>query len=334
MKSVTLTIREATDTDKVGWDETASHPLQSWAWGQFRAAMGIDVVRLAVIQNDKLLEGWQLTFHKLPSLPYTIGYFPKGPMPSQIMVETLEKLGKEHHAIFIQLEPNALSSSKLLSFQATKLLPSHHPLFTKYTFVLDLTKSEKDLLQSMHPKTRYNLKVAQKHGVIVKEDTSQEAFEAYLKLSAETTNRQGFYAHNETYHRRMWEILRPANIAHLWTASYHEKILAAWILFTWKDTIYYPYGASSREHRETMAPNLLLWEIARWGKSKGYKTFDLWGAIGPNPKENDPWFGFHRFKQGFNPKLVEFVGSFDLVLNPLLYRLYTLADRIRWKILK
>ena len=83
-----------------------------------------------------------------------------------------------------------------------------------------------------------------------------------------------------------------------------------------------------------MAPNLLLWEIVRWAKAAGYKKFDLWGAIGPDPKENDPWYGFHRFKQGFNPNLIEFMGSYDLILNPLLYRIYTIADKIRWQMLK
>ncbi len=324
----------------------SDHPLQSQAWGQFRSEMGIDVVRI---------HDWQLTFHKIPFTPFTIGYFPKGPMPTKEMLAALDTLGKQKRAIFIQLEPNVVchceerndaaisqeQSDEIASLIARndKLLRlSHHPLFTKYTFILDLTKSEEELLQVMHPKTRYNIKVAQKHGVVVKEDNSKEAFEAYLALSRETTNRQGFYAHNETYHRRMWEILFPAGIARLWTAVYQEKILAAWIIFVWKDTIYYPYGASSRKHRETMAPTLLLWEIARWGKRQGYKAFDLWGALGPPPAggsiENAPWYGFHRFKQGFNPSLIEFMGSYDLILNPLLYRIYTIADKIRWQMLK
>ena len=128
--------------------------------------------------------------------------------------------------------------------------------------------------------------------------------------------------------------MRGAGIAHLFTATYQGKTLAAWIIFAYGKTIYYPYGASSREHREVMAPTLLLWEIARWGKSHGFTSFDLWGALGPNPDPRDPWFGFHRFKQGFNPQLVEFVGSYDLVINPLLYQLYKLADILRWAILK
>src|SRR3989304_9918448 len=118
------------------------------------------------------------------------------------MVNELIKLGRQNRAIFIQIEPNVTAGSRALTVNSQFLKPSHHPLFTKYTFVLDLTKSEEELLNAMHPKTRYNLKVAQKHGVMVQEDNSKEAFETYLKLSTETTNRQGFYAHNETYHRR------------------------------------------------------------------------------------------------------------------------------------
>jgi lipid II:glycine glycyltransferase (peptidoglycan interpeptide bridge formation enzyme) len=305
-----------TKTDMTG------HPLQSPAWGDFRKAMGIDVVRL---------NNWLITFHKIPLIPWTIGYFPKGPKPSQKMIELLLDLGRKKRAIFIQLEPNAVVHFK---FQISnfKLKPSHHPLFTKYTFVLDLTKSEEELLKTMHPKTRYNIKVAQKHGVIVKEDNT--AFEAYLTLTQETTARQGFYAHNETYHRTMWKIMHEAGIAHLFTASYQETILSAWIVFVYNDTVYYPYGSSSRQHREVMAPTLLLWEIVRWAKKKGLKVFDLWGALGPNPDPRDPWFGFHRFKQGFNPKLIEFVGSYDLVIHPWLYRLYTIVDTVRWWMLK
>lgn len=290
--------------------------------------MGIDVVRL---------QNWQLTFHKVPHTPWTIGYFPKGPKPTKSMIATLATLARKKNAIFIQLEPNVLKNSSLET-RHSKLVPSHHPLFTKYTFILDLTKSEEELLNAMHPKTRYNIRVAQKHNVIVKEDNSPEAFNAYLRLTEETTSRQGFYAHDKTYHQKMWETMHKAGIAHLFTASYQEEVLSAWIVFVWGDTIYYPYGSSSRDHREVQAPTLLLWEIARWAKKKGLKKFDLWGAMGPpsadGPDVNDPWYGFHRFKQGFNPKLVEFTGSYDLIIDRPLYYLYTLADNIRWTVLR
>lgn len=332
VSNLVRTIHFALPTDRDSWNTIVTHPLQSWDWGEFRKAMGIDVARLARTSNSKLVDGWQITFHNIPRTSYTIGYFPKGPKPSNEMIRELTVLGKQKNAIFIQLEPNIRIDSKL-HVQSPMLIPSHHPLFTRYTFILDLTKSEEELLKSMHSKTRYNLNLARRHNVEIKEDNSQQAFESYLQLNKETTNRQGFYAHNARYQQHMWEIMRQADIAHLFTASYQGSVLAAWIVFVWKDTLFYPYGASSREHREVMAPHLLLWEIVSWAKKKKLKSFDLWGALGPNPDVKDPWYGFHRFKEGFHPELVEFIGSYDLIIKPYHYELFKIADRIRWAIL-
>jgi len=225
------------------------------------------------------------------------------------------------------------------------LVPAAHPLFTKYTFVLDLTKSEEELLKNMHPKTRYNIKVAQKHGVKVVEDNSDRAFKTYLKLTNETTKRQKFFAHTQEYHKLMWQTLKIVNnkssivnkdklAAHLLLAKYKKETLVAWILFTFKETLYYPYGASSNEHKETMASNLIMWEAIKFGKKLGLAKFDMWGALGPNPDPKDPWYGFHKFKQGYGGKLVEFIGSYDLVINPILYELYKIADKLRWVLLR
>jgi len=321
------------------WDTLVHHPLQAWEWGDFRISMGIDVVRIGLFKTStegpthEPFQVYQLTFHKLPALPFTIGYFPKGPLPDEEMLQTLRELGQHKKAIFIQLEPDSVVESNPIHFP-TALKPSHHPLFTKYTFMIDLTKSEEELLQAMHSKTRYNIKVAMKHAVTIKEDPSPEAFGDYLKLNEETTRRQGFYAHTTTYHTKMWNILSKNGMAKLWKATYKDITLATWIIFNFKDTLYYPYGASSRENREVMAPSLMLWELIKWGKKKGYKNFDLWGAMELNPDIHDPWYGFHRFKEGFSPKHIQFIGSFDFVLYPVLYRLYCLVDSLRWKLLK
>ncbi len=337
----------------------ANHPLQTLEWGEFRKKMGVKV-----IQSDS----FQLTIHKIPYTPFNIGYLPKGPLPNKKMVSELKRIGVDENCIFIQLEPNiaitetqkrtetqnfsdSVNNSVRSVFANLGLAPSFHPLFTKYTFILDLTKSEEELLKNMHPKTRYNIRVAQKHEVSVVEDNSDSAFETYLKLTFETTKRQGFYAHDENYHRSMWQTLRQRSdvrsqksdklTAHLFLAKFRPPdsdlrplILVAWIVFIFKDTIYYPYGASSTKHREVMASNLMMWEVIRWAKKMGLKKFDMWGSLGPNPDEHDPWFGFHRFKQGYGGKLVEFVGSYDLVIKPFWYQLYKIADKIRWLFLR
>lgn len=298
------------------------HPLQSNAWGEFRKKTGVKVIR----SNNS-----QLTIHPIPYTLWSIGYLPKGPMPTKKMLDDLIEIGKKENCIFTQLEPDIFQTSNF-KFQASKLglRPSAHPLFTRYTFQLDLTKSEEELLKNMHPKTRYNIKVAQKHNVQVVEDNSEKAFNIYLKLLKETTGRQKFYAHDEKYHKLMWQTLHSASIAHLLVAKYENEPLVAWILFIYDGVLYYPYGASSEKHKEVMASNLMMWETIRFGKKMGCSTFDMWGSLGPNPDKNDSWYGFHRFKEGYGGKLVEFVGSYDLVINPFLYNLYIITDKLRW----
>lgn len=327
--------------DKNEFNLLAPHPLQSWEWGEFRKKTGIEVVRLGRYERDKLLETAQITIHPLPFTSWAIGYFPKGRIPSREMIKKIEEVGKQYRCIFVKLEPNIekeKENNDKLPDALFSLYPnirlSSHPLFTRYTFQLDLTKPSETLSKYMHPKTRYNIKVAQKHQVTVIEDNSDRAFENYLQLLKETTKRQRFYAHDEKYHRLMWETLKSANIAHLMTAKYQNHVLVAWILFLFNDVLYYPYGASSDQFKNTMANNLMMWEVIRFGQKNKAKIFDMWGALGPSPTPNDPWYGFHRFKQGYNPKLVEFVGSYDLIINPIPYQLYNIAHIVREKVLK
>ncbi len=295
------------------FNKKALHPLQSWEWGEFRKSWGNEIVRTSF---------GQIIFSKIPVIGLTIGTFIKGPKPTKEMLEELKKIGKEKNAIFIKLEPNIISDDNSL---LKKYCVPGKRLFTPETFIIDLTKSEEELLKSFSSKTRYNIRLAEKHGVVVTEDNSEKAFKKYLELTFATAKRQGFYAHTKKYHQLMWDILFPAGIAHLLTAKYQGEILTTWILFTWKDTLYYPYGASSEEHKEVMANNLMMWEAIRFGKKMGLKNFDLWGKEGGK--------GFTKFKEGYNPQVVRFLGTWDLIINPL-YWPYRILETIRWFLLR
>lgn len=319
------------------YNASVYHPLQAYEWGLFREKTGVGVIRRGQFNKNKVTNPYQITIHKTPGFPYLIGYFPKGEIPSKELIKDLEETGQNRHLSFIQLEPNVVKDSQTMD---TKLRSSFHPLFTKYTFIIDLTKSEEELLTNMHQKTRYNVRLSEKKGVVCEVDNSYKSFEDYLKLTGETTIRQRFYAHDEKYHKLMWETLG-ANTkdefvsnklqAHLLTAKYQNKSLATWVLFTFKDTLYYPYGASSDDHREVMASSGIAWAAIKYGKSLGLKKFDMWGAANVlDPTPDNPYYGFHRFKQGFGATLTEFVGSYDLIINPINYRLLTMADKIRW----
>lgn len=342
--------KDITVKDKEAFNKLATHPLQSYEWGEFRKNTEIIVIRKGLEERGKITQAFQLTIHKIPYTPWTIGYLPKGAFPTRELLEELKHIGKAYKCLFIQLEPNVIqphvSNSPSQTNKNWKLelgnwnLPkATHPLFTKHTLQIDLTKSEEDLLKAMHPKARYNIKVAQKHGVTIEEKNTKDGFETFWKLTKETTSRQQFYAHTKKYHLSQWETLphkaSPQTLSsHLLFATYNGKPLTAWILFIFKDMLYYPYGASSQEHRETMHSTLMMWEAIRFGKKHHLKSFDLWGAAAPNTPSSDPWFGFTQFKERFGPQRIEFIGSFDLVINPILYQGYKIADKLRWTLLK
>jgi len=298
-------------------DKIATHPLQTSFWADFRRKWGNEVLETKY---------GVLTLHRLPFGNYKIGIFEKGLTPTRTMLNELRTLGKENNLVFIKLEPNTQKSNSVIQLLSKSGAVKGKTVFTPSTFWIDLTPSEENLMKSFSSKTRYNIRVAQRNGVVVKEDNSDKSFARYLELTAETVERQGFYAHSRKYHKLMWEILRKAGIAHLLTATYKGEIITTWILFVWKNFLYYPYGASTEEHKNVMANNLMVWEAIKFGKKLGLTTFDLWGR--------EEGKGFTKFKEGYNPKVIEFLGTWDLVINKPMYAVYKLGEKIRWPVLK
>jgi lipid II:glycine glycyltransferase (peptidoglycan interpeptide bridge formation enzyme) len=332
-----MLIREVLEEEKTAFNKLAPHPLQAWEWGQFREKLGLKVIRLGVFDDKKLVSGYQTTIHPIFKTKYTIAYLPKSPLPDKSLLEALVKVCQKENAIFLKIEPQVFKKSgfgAIDNFLKTQGLIPAKPIFSPYTLLLDLTKDPDELLAKMHPKTRYNIRLAQRHGVVVVEDNSDQAFASYLKLHFETTKRDGFYSHTPLFHQTMWQILKPAGIAHLLLAKYQGTVLAAWMLFVFNNCLYYPYGGSSRKYKEVMASYALMWQAIKFGRQNHCRTFDLWGIPEPNPSPQNPWYGFYRFKIGFAPQPAEFIGAYDLVLNQPLYTLYNLADRGRWFLLR
>ena len=330
-----MQVKSITNTSqKVKYTSNVTHILQSWQWGDFRKKLGQTILRYGLYQGTALTEAFQLSLHPIPFTRYFVGYLPKGPFPDEDLAKVLKEIGKKFNLAFIKLEPDIVQNDEGLTNVSSSFKRSPKPLFTKFNFIIDLTKSEEDLLKDMHPKTRYNINVAKKHHVRIEQGISDSDFETYLKLYFDTTKRQGYYGHSEKYHREFWRLFKAAKMARILIAywkippTFQKTPLAAWMLVGFKDTLYYPYGGSAIEHRHVMANNLLAWEAIRMGKKLGLKKFDMWGALGPEADERDPWFGFHNFKKGYGGKLVEYIGTYDLVFNWPIYLVFTFIDRL------
>jgi lipid II:glycine glycyltransferase (peptidoglycan interpeptide bridge formation enzyme) len=337
-----MLLRPIREEEKDIYNACVHHPLQSWEWGEFRKKTGVAVERVGFFENGKLIKAFQVFFHKIPHLGYTAGYFPKGEMPDEEQLNALRQLATQHHALFVKMEPNLAQKveGNPAGHQAiAKFLLDHgaqpgRPLFTRYTFQLNLQPSQDELFAKLTSKTRYNVNLAFKKGVQIFENTTKEGLEQHLQILAETTTRQGFYAHGPEYFRTMFEQLGSTGLMRIFEAKYEGQVLVSWIMFVFNGVLYYPYGASRSIHRDVMASNLMMWEMIKFGQAQDCNSFDMWGSLGPNPNQKDPWFGFHRFKKGFGGDLVEFVGTYDLVMIPVMYKFYRVAENIRWKLLR
>lgn len=330
---MTMDLRLIEENQKDEYNKVVNHIVQSWQWGEFRKKLGTKLLRYGLYEKGKLKTAFHLSFHKIPFTKYFVGYLAKGPFPNTKLAEVLQQIGKEQNCAFIKVEPNIEANHQLPEIDK-RFKKSPKPHFTKYSYIVDLSQSEEDILKNMHPKFRYNIKVAKKYGVVVEERTDEEAFKIYLKLFFETCQRQNYFGHNPNYHREIWEILKKSNLARILIAFYKKPnsketiALNGWMLVNFHDTLYYPYGGSSKDYKNVMATNLTAWEVILLGKKMKLKYFDLWGAAAPSASDSDSYKGFTKFKSGMGGRLVEYLDTYDLVFNHVVFWAFTFVDKM------
>jgi len=184
----------------------------------------------------------------------------------------------------------------------------------------------------MKSKTRYNIKVAEKHNVSVTGKQESKINEKYIsefiRLTKIMAKRQGITPHPEKYYQKMLEII-PGEIMKLYLAEYEGKIIGANIMVFYGKVCTYLHGASDDQYKNLMAPYLLHWQAIRDAKNNGYEKYDF-GGIKTGARNNN-WSGITRFKLGFSPntKPTEFLGSYDLVINPARYKIYRIIQGIK-----
>ncbi len=323
--------------DQKTWDGfVASLPnaqfSQSWTWGEFQLSRKHPVKRFFFKQGEKVLLAAQIIGYKKRLSGYW--FAPRGPVFAKdldlsarrkAMFDFLLALSNQKLAfkpLFFRVEPPVRLD------QAEGLFPPrmrrNHSMSPASTSILDLQKSEEDLLKAMHTKTRYNIRVAQKHEVIIREAKDEKDVQAFLDLTAETGERNAITPQASSYLRATFEFLSEKNMATIRLAEKDGKILAANMEILSGDTVTYLHGASSSSSRELMAPYGLHWEAIQSAKSQGFKSYDFWGC---NPSfvssyyYKKSWEGISRFKEGWGGELIDLVGTWDLPVNRVLYRL-------------
>jgi len=301
------------------------HLLQSPLWGQFKAEFGWE----PEVFSSQSAQA-QVLFRKLP-LGFSIAYLPKGPVGKNwaSLWDQIDAACKQHRSVFLQVEPDLAEGNltEELAEQMQGFAVEPHTIQPRSTILVDLRADEAALLANMKQKTRYNIRLAEKKGVVVRETNDIQGF---YNLMQTTGTRDGFAVHDISYYQKAFDIFSPSGACVLLGAFHDEKPLAYLMLFLSGERSWYFYGASDDASRNLMPTYLLQWEAMRWSKAHGARTYDLWGIPDASAEEleeqfiqrSDGLWGVYRFKRGFGGEVVRSVPAYIRVYKPLLYCAY------------
>lgn len=232
------------------------------------------------------------------------------------------RLALESGAVFLKIDPvRPLPTLAPLNF-------SSFSIQARETTTVDCRKGESGLLSAMRAKTRYNIRLAERHGVrarLVPPEAIESEFEPFWQLLSQTAERDRFSLHDKSYYRILLETRNADFENQLWLAERDGELLAAAIVNFYHPsaTATYLHGASSGERRQIMAPYLLHWAAIKAVKNRGFSFYDFGGI------DERRWPGLSRFKKGFGGATLNFPESRDFVFRPVLYRLYRLQHALR-----
>lgn len=329
------------------WDEhllawPRAHLLQSWGWGELQAGAGWSVERLAlpVTQADGAVVELPLTVlagaSGLRGLPPRL-YVPKGPAcgPADArawlaVLAGLDEAAARRRAAAAVVEPNAWYDERAgLALAVFAGWRPTRPVQPEHTALVDLRAGEPAVLARMKPKGRYNIRLAEKKGVVIRIPADHaEAAAEMARLCAATAQRQGINLPSADYFRRALESVPTARV-HL--AEVGGEAVSAVLVAHFAGEMVYLYGGSTTAHREKQPSSLLHFHVIRAAIAAGCDRYDLWGI----PSSDDPahpWHGLRQFKLQLGGVERSTAGAFERIHRPLAARAVAVANSGRGRL--
>jgi peptidoglycan pentaglycine glycine transferase (the first glycine) len=334
----------------MGWDEQIKNLpgatfLQTEEWARIKAPVGWSPDYLTWPAGHETPDSAAMVLTRTAGrIPVAICYVPRGPLVDwtnpeiyKNVLETLIQEARSKKALLLKIDPDlvigwgipetpsdqpdAIGLSIRDYLSSTGWQFSQDQIQFRNTVEIDLTAPEDALLARMHQKTRYNIRLAEKKGVIVSEAPEGD-WEAIYRLYAETAARDGFIIRPWEYYRHVWSTLTLSGMATCLKACVDGTLISAIWVISFGRKAHYLYGMSGALHREYMPNHLLQWRGMQLAKSLGRSIYDMWGA--PDDfSDSDRLTGVFRFKQGFGGDVVRTLGAWDYPINPIGYRVYT-----------
>ena len=291
---------------------------QSWHWGKYQGLLGNKIFS---VSWDSYL--WLAVKLSLP-FGQSLLQIPRWPLGNinDEFLDDVYAIAKQEGCTLIRLIPQ---KSIHLDISNYKSLSTNFP---NTSLVIDLDKNEDDILKQMKQKWRYNIRLAQKKWVEVRQEKdSKKAAEIFGSLAKVTWNRDGFVWHNSSTYETMLENLEEKVLTLV--AYKDDQPISAWIFtFCWGRATYY-YWASSNEHRNLMAPYLIQWEAIVLSKSLWYKSYDFFWIAEDEDNSKDPLYGVTQFKMKFGWEKVSYPNAIDIPVSKFKYWMYRIVSWLR-----
>ena len=296
--------------------------LHSWNWGETHKVLGEKVFRIGYYEGNSLKGVCLLMKQSAKRGPHFL--VPGGPLLDwgneklvDFFVESTKRLAKKEKVWFVRVRPELLDTDKnkhlfkLLGFVSA---PMH--LDAENTSILDVIRTEDEILSSMRKNTRYSVKKSLKAGLTVETTTDVSALDILNKLQSETVERHGFVGFSAKLFKAQMESFGPDNQAKLFVVRHGKLPLAAAIIVFFGEYAYYHFSGSSNKYREIPSSYFLQWNVIKEAKKRKLKGYNLWG-IAPEGKDNHRFSGVTTFKTGFGGERTDWLHAHDLVISPM-----------------
>ena len=329
------------DDEQPLWDAfAAAHPqsdfCQAWDWGRLKARGEWRAVRAGLFDGPALVAGAQVLLRPLP-LGRTLAYACRGPLcdltsaagaaQRAALFDGLEAFARRQRAICLKVDPCVgPAAAANLRLCGTVAAEGQNPSFggtqPKWVMRLDLTPGLDAVLAGFKPDYRTRVRKAPKRGVTVRAAGEPAQWRAwYDDLLLATAHRQDFRVRAYSYFDAIRSDLTGACESRLLLAEREGRLVGGILCLRFGPTVWYLYGGMNEEGREHYSGYLLQWAAMEWAVESGCACYDFRG-VAPPEAVDDPHQGLNRFKAGFGPRTVEWVGEWDLVLGPLSYRAF------------
>jgi len=336
-------------TNKTQWQEffdEAGSPsfLQSWEWGELEEKMGYEIIRLGVYNKNELTAIAQTI--KIKAKRGNFLFIPHGPIFSisnlkcQIsnkkyiiaqFLNFLISLAKKENYSFIRIAPvfeDREETRKIFQDLGFRKAPIY--MHAERLWVLDITKSEEQLLTEMRKTTRYLIRKSERDNVIIERRTDEKAVDDFWKIYEETAKRENFVPFSKNYIKNEFEAFNKTGNALFLFGKVPETgpvVAAALIIFT-KSTAFYHQGASI--HTKVPVTYLLQWEAIKEAKKRGCQLYNFWGTLlpGRTPKS---WSGLTLFKQGFGGHQIDYLPTQDYIISKKYCLTYFWEKFLAWR---